>query len=292
MRITDAQMHEPAPWGDWSGESKAVQDRLLIETIAAYLDALGIDRTVIFPADESFAPVAAAAMPHRFTYVPHVVPEEEDLDRFVGAAKDRRAQGQVGLRAVLGWPLDGREVKRLDAGAWDPVFAACEHHRVPLFCMITGWTPKAGDIARRYPRLTLIVDHLGLRQPPMDEREAEPFARLPELLALAQYPNVAVKLCGLPSLSQQAFPYPDAAEALRRIVDAFGAERLMWASDSSRFNGRFGMMRMEIPNALVPYPGKHSHAEALMFIRESPVLREDEKRMILDGAVERILGWD
>jgi predicted TIM-barrel fold metal-dependent hydrolase len=291
MRITDAQMHEPAPWADWTGESKALQHRLLIETVAAYLDALGIDRTVIFPADESFAPVAAAAMPHRFTYVPHVAPEEEDLDRFVGAAKDRRAQGQVGLRAVLGWPLDRREIKRLDAGVWDPVFAACEHHRVPLFCMITGDTPKAGGIAERYPGLTLIVDHLGLRQPPMDEREPEPFARLPELLALARYPNIAVKLCGLPSLSKQSYPYPDSAQALRQIVDAFGAGRLMWASDSSRFNGRFGIGRMEIPNALVPYPGKHSHAEALMFIRESPVLSDEEKRLILGGAAEKILGW-
>ena len=149
MRITDAQMHEPAPWADWTGESKDIQHRLLIEVLAAYLDALGIDRTVIFPADESLASVAAAAMPHRFAYVPHVTPEEEDLDRFVGAARDRRAQGQLGLRAVPGWPPDGREIRRLDDGAWDPVFAACEHHRVPLFCMITGATPKSADIAPR-----------------------------------------------------------------------------------------------------------------------------------------------
>ena len=45
MRITDAQMHAPAPWADWTGESKALQHRLLIETVAAYLDALGIDRS-------------------------------------------------------------------------------------------------------------------------------------------------------------------------------------------------------------------------------------------------------
>jgi len=133
MRITDAQMHEPAPWADWTGASKDIQDRVLTEVVAAYLDAVGIDRVVIFPADESFAPAAAAAMPERFTYVPHVSPDEGDIDHFVGAAKDRRAQGQVGLRALLGWPLDGSEIRRLDEGAWDPVFAACAHHRVPLF---------------------------------------------------------------------------------------------------------------------------------------------------------------
>jgi L-fuconolactonase len=293
MRITDAQMHEPAPWADWTGESKPIQDRVLSEIVAAYLDAVGIDRVVIFPADESFAPVAAAAMPDRVTYVPHVSPDDgdRDVDAFVAAARARRAQGQVGLRALLGWPLDGSEIRRLDEGAWDPVFAACERHRVPLFCFITGWLPKAADIAARYPGLQLIVDHMGLRQPPMDEAGDEPFGALPELLALARFPNVAVKLCGLPALSKQPFPYPDSAQALRRIVDAFGADRLMWARDSSRFNGRFGIGRMENPRALGPYRGKHSHAEALLFIRENPLLGDDEKRAILGGTAERLLDW-
>jgi predicted TIM-barrel fold metal-dependent hydrolase len=199
--------------------------------------------------------------------------------------------GIAGLRVLLGWPLDGSEVKRLEAGDWDPVFAACERHQVPTFLFVTGWLPQAVGIAERYPRLPLIIDHLGLRQPPLDEPDDPPFDRLPQLLDLARFANVNVKLCGLPALSKERFPYSDVAPALRAIVDAFGADRLMWASDTTRFAGRIGIGRFENPRTLQDYPGKHRYAESLMFIRESGVLTAAEKEAILGGTAARVLNW-
>ena len=101
-----------------------------------------------------------------------------------------------------------------------------------------------------------------------------------------------MKLCGLPALSKEAFPYKDVASSLRAIVDHFGADRLMWASDTTRFAGRIGIGRFQNPRTLGPYPGKHSYAESLHFIEHSDALSAAEKEAILGGTVRRVLGWN
>lgn len=291
MRIIDAQLHDPAPWFDWTGHDIATRHAFLTELSMGYLDALGVDGVVLFPTDLKWAASAAAALPDRVAYVAEITPDVPDAEAAVAAAKARRGTGQLAVRAVIGWPLDGSEIGRLEAGAWDPVFAACEAQQVPLFCFISGWLDHAAPIAQRYPGLTLIVDHVGLREPPLDDADDPPFAALPELLDLARFPTVFVKLCGLPSLSRQSYPYDDVAPHLRSIVDAFGADRLMWASDTTRFTGRIGLARYENERALAGYPGKHTYAEALHFILHSDVLSADEKEDILGGTVRRVFGW-
>jgi L-fuconolactonase len=146
------------------------------------------------------------------------------------------------------------------------------------------------DVAKRYPELSIIIDHSGLPQPPAP-REDPPFASLPTLLALADHPNVAIKLCGLPALSTESFPYRDVVPHLSTIVDEFGGERLMWASDITRFYGRVPGDSSILQGTQGDYPGRHTYAESLDFIRHSDVLTEDEKRAILGGTAARIMRW-
>ena len=290
MKIIDAQIHGVGPWATWTAEPVELQHRVLTELVIAYLDAVGVHGAVLFPGgDAAEAAWAAEHLPDRFAYVPHISPDESDVDGAVRAAK--HSPGLLGLRALIGWPLDGTEVRRLESGVWDPVFAACERHQVPLFLFITGWLPQATGIASRFPKLKLVVDHLGLRQPPLDKAEEPPFKSLPHLLELSKFPNVYVKLCGLPALSREPYPYTDVKPHLRSIVNAFGAERLMWASDTTRFAGRIGIGGYQNPHTVGDYPGKHTYAESLHFIRDSDVLSASEKEEILGGAARKILGW-
>jgi len=292
MHIIDAQIHDVGPWFDWTVERTELQHRIMTELAIAYLDAVGVHGLLLFPGgDDAFAAWAAEALPDRFAFVPHITPKTPDVDAAVGAAKKRHEKGLLGLRAIIGWPLDGSEVRNFEAGVWDPVFAACERQEVPLFLFISGWLAQIAKLIARFPRLTLIVDHLGLRQPPLDKPDDPPFKCLAELLQLARLPNVNVKLCGLPSLSQEQYPYKDVAPHLRAIVDAFGAERLMWGSDTTRFSGRIGIGRFQNPRTLGQYPGKHTYAEALHFVRDSDVLTSAEKESILGGTVRRVLKW-
>ena len=41
-------------------------------------------------------------------------------------------------------------------------------------------------------------------------------------------------------LSKEPYPFADVWVPIRSVLDAFGAERVMWASDISRFAGRIG----------------------------------------------------
>ena len=51
------------------------------------------------------------------------------------------------------------------------------------------------------------------------------------MLALAKYPNVAMKATGAPSYSDQRYPFRDIHHNLRRLDDAFGAARWFWGTD-------------------------------------------------------------
>jgi len=52
------------------------------------------------------------------------------------------------------------------------------------------------------------------------------------VIALARYPNVAMKATGAPSYSGHAYPFPDIHDNLHRLYDAFGPARFFWARTS------------------------------------------------------------
>ena len=60
-----------------------------------------------------------------------------------------------------------------------------------------------GQVAERHPQLKLIVDHLGRASGTKDDAA---WASLPDMLALAKHPNVAIKATGAPSYSSEVYP--------------------------------------------------------------------------------------
>jgi len=129
------------------------------------------------------------------------------------------------------------------------------------------------DVATRFDELQLIVDHFGLAQPPMMPADPEPFGDLPKLVRLAELANVAVKFSGAPTLSAEPFPFRDLWPYLRRVVDAFGPERLLWAGDYPRVRN-------------------HTYREALAFVRDTPELSATEKEQLLSLTARRLLSLD
>jgi hypothetical protein len=65
----------------------------------------------------------------------------------------------------------------------------------------------------------------------------------------------------------------------------------MWASDIGRFYGRIGLHTMVVPGTEGHYPGKHTYAESMNFIRYCDDLSDQEKEAILGGSLTRLLGW-
>ncbi len=311
MEIVDGQLHEPAPWREWGEHDIQTRRSVLTEALLAGMDAIGVDAVLLFPVeDEAWAQELARREPARFAWVPMVTggdpaelgwdtgdeesglgrdairPDAVDIEARIETVRSR--PGVVALRIVpAGWP---GEVERLKEGGYERTFTACERQAIPVFLMVTGHLDLVAPIAERYGDLTLIIDHVGLPQPPAEAPDTPPFKKLPELLALARYPNVAVKLCGVPGLSMEQYPFNDVWPAVRELVDAFGANRLLWASDIGRFRGRVGW-HVRVPGTEAHYPGQHTYAESLSFYRDTTLLSQEEKKLILGGTLRELLDW-
>lgn len=84
-------------------------------------------------------------------------------------------------------------------------------------------------IADELPDLQLVIDHLGT--PPVGAASREPWAGL--LAALAERPNVAVKLSGLTTLgaTSETATASDLRPFVEHALAAFGAERVLYGGD-------------------------------------------------------------
>ena len=94
--------------------------------------------------------------------------------------------------------------------------------------------PTLARIAQRHPGLNLTIDHLGGRGGNTTLKDHAAMVHMPELLALARLPNVAVKVTGAPGYSAEAYPYPIMQTYLRQIFDAFGPARTFWGTDITK----------------------------------------------------------
>ncbi len=82
-----------------------------------------------------------------------------------------------------------------------------------------------------HPGIIVMLSHLGLPGKLFDRDEIQ--TKLNPLLSLATLPNVHMKISGLYAASEPEYAYPHHGShpAIRRIIDAFGSSRCLWASD-------------------------------------------------------------
>ncbi|HXC95643.1 MAG TPA: amidohydrolase family protein [Edaphobacter sp.] len=106
-----------------------------------------------------------------------------------------------------------------------PLWRRCSQLKVPMTILapITRM-PDLALLIEKNPDLTIVIDHMA--DCPIDQPD-----KLQLLLDLAHYPKVFVKISHLWSLSAQPYPYVDTIPQITTLVEAFGASRLMWATD-------------------------------------------------------------
>ena len=101
----------------------------------------------------------------------------------------------------------------------------------------------------------------------------EPFAGLPEVLALAAHDNVAIKISGACTLSHRPFPHDDIWDPVMRVVEAFGIERCIWGTDWTRAVRILG------------------YEQGVEPFRQTERFTEVERAMLMGGTLERVYGW-
>jgi L-fuconolactonase len=293
LEIVDAQLHELGPELSWPSADAALRYRLMTEITLGWMDAVGVDAAVLVPMDWGWGEAVLAEGNERLACV-YALRDPGDPALEETVAELRTRPGIVGVRASFGRlhadPTGEAGVARVREGVYESAFRAAAKHELPFFCSSYGHAYLVGEIADRHPDLSLIVDHMGIAQPPLNQRETPPWRSLSDVLALADRPNIAVKLCGAPVLSDQRFPFADVWPHIHRLLEAFGLERVMWASDIGRFAGRLGWEN-RYAEAQGAYAGKHSYAESLLAFRETHELSAEEKARLLGGTTRSLLGW-
>jgi L-fuconolactonase len=222
--------HPGRPWvGTLHGPAEVTGDQMV-----AAMDAVGVDGAVLvspfsmYRYDASYACEVFAKHSTRFRLVKPVDPTDPRVTDTI--ADWAATKGTVGIRVFL------RDTASTDPAdpAINRVLAEAGRHSLPVNLACTGRLEQAAQLAARNPNTQLVIDHLGLQQPPAPPAPPQPFGELPKVLAMAAHPNIAIKISGACTLSHEPFPYKDIWDPLARIFDAFGLDRCMWGTDWTR----------------------------------------------------------
>lgn len=251
-------------WNKYPDEP-GTADELLKE-----MDQHGVDRTVLVQTswstwDNGYIADSAARFPDRFVGHGLIDPQDpENADRVRYWMEER---GLVGFRFhPIYYPDEKILLTRQNGPMWETI---AELKAIIQFHLRAEFADQVDVIARRYPHLKLLMDHMGYPRVEDDEP-----AFLP-ILNLAQHENVYLKLSDVAGRSRQGFPYADVHPIIRRLLSVFGSERMVWGTG---------------------YPGHHrlkhnwpTLAQELRLIREGlPFLTDEDRERILGGTAAKI----
>ncbi len=294
MDVVDSQVHM-GPGG--AAEMVAAMDALGIKS--ALIDEwwLGTPGHPFYPVGDGAlrtasptAELASWTYPGRFSYLVRVDYRDPELRNVARFARDATY-----ARALRVSPAMSRaELAALSSGQFDGVFAAACEFGLPVFVMIAGKADLLVPYLKKFPDLKVILCHCGT--PPgarmrgaiihmedlpdskayWDKVGEEPVAEgFDKVLRMADWPNVALKWAHAPMMfDQPGYPNAGTRPFLRKAIDAFGADRVMWASDiSANMTGE-------------------SWAELLFAIRTNPDLSTEEREAVLGKTARAWIGWE
>jgi L-fuconolactonase len=274
-RVLDAQVHcyernhPERPWlGRLAGPSEVTGGDMV-----AFMDAHNIDGALLvspwsmYRFDASYALDVLAAYPDRYRLIKPFDPARldvaEDVEQWTSTP------GAVAGRIMMGAPAADTP----DLDGIDRILNAAAQHSLPMNVLCWGNIELFAEVAQRHQSVQLIIDHLGILQPFNPPVPETPFAHLEDVLQLAEFENVAIKISGACTLANTPFPFPDIWPPILEIVAAFGIERSMWGTDWTR--------AVEIV----------SPSESVNAFRECHAFNVSDLEQLMGGSLARIYNW-
>jgi predicted TIM-barrel fold metal-dependent hydrolase len=271
--IVDAQVHlwtaETPDWKWVPGRKPQLPEPFTIDKLVPLMDEAGVDRAVIVPPSwpgdrNDYAIEAAKQFPQRFAVMGRIALATPESAALLPRWKEQ--PGMLGIRLTF----QREQAALLQHADW--VFGAAEKAGLPIMFFAPDNIPKFAPIAERHPGLTLIIDHMSLTLETAKERRIKP--AIDEVVRLAKYPNVSVKVSATVNASMEPYPFRDMTEHIRRCFDAYGPRRCYWGTD--------------LTNSLAKatYRQRITH-----FTEELPFLSEEDKDWVMGKAILARLGW-
>jgi predicted TIM-barrel fold metal-dependent hydrolase len=272
VQIVDAQIHL---WGTGlpSNLSHRQVTHFTAEEAIVQMDEGGVDAAVIHPPgwDPHATEMAFKAVrdyPGRFAIMGSLPLEQPGSRTRIAGWRDQPSM--LGLRYTL---LHDPARQWLANGTLDWLWTEAEKADVPIALLATDSLTELARITERHPGLRLTIDHLGGRGGLTTLKDHAAMTHMPQLLALAKFPNVAVKATGVPGYSAEPYPFPTMQLYLRQIYDAFGPRRMFWGTDITK----------------MPCPWRQC---VTMFTEELPWLGADDARLVMGEAICAWWGWN
>ena len=275
MPIIDAQVHAyqrdhaGRPWaGQLHGSAEVSGDDMV-----AAMDAVGVDGALLispwtlYRYDGSYALEVYARHPTRFGLIKPFDPASSTVSEEL--SEWARLPGTVGARILF---MEQSTPAATDAGLAS-ILTAGATLGLPINVMCWNKLELFAELAQASPHTQLVLDHLGLPQPFAPPVPTAPFAALKDVVALARFDNVAIKISGACTLSHEAFPYRDLRAPLGKLFEAFGFARCMWGTDWTR--------AVKLLN----------YEQGVAAFCASDWLSASDRAALMGGSLARIYGW-
>ncbi|MFP6613007.1 MAG: amidohydrolase family protein [Pirellulales bacterium] len=235
--------------------------------------AEGVDRVVLiqhhifYGWDNSYMTDAARRYPGRF--------------RVVGMVDDTTRRPDQVMRKLLKQRVTGFRItprirgkdKWLGGSGMAAMWRCAADTRQAMCCLIDSDDLAAVDaMCRKFPETPVIVDHLARIGVDGQIRDAD----VKRLCSLAKHKHTFVKVSAFYALGKKAPPYLDLVPMIRRVFEAFGPQRLMWASDA--------------PYQLV---GGHTYKASIRLVRDGlDFLSKADRTSLLRSTAEKLYFFD
>ncbi|MEM9345676.1 MAG: amidohydrolase family protein [Planctomycetota bacterium] len=264
---------EKYPLGPWATSADMKPATFTDDQLLAIMRPHGLERCVLIQHaplhgyDNSYILDCARKRPGTFSVVAMI---NERTPRLQGRLQDLRDEGARGIR--VGPTKHADRTLNVDPLHWlkSPGQQLLWQHAAELgiaICPLLGpkFLPSLGPMCEHYPDTTVVIDHFGH----IDMQNPETVAAL---IQLARHRNVCVKVSAFYKFGDKKAPYNDLTPMIERVVDAFGPNRLMWASD-------------------LPYQlnDGNTYRDAIWLMKDGlAFLSLDEREAILRGTAERV----
>ncbi len=197
------------------------------EELQREMHAVGVNRVVLiqmsfYRFDNSYMLDAMARFPGMFSGV-------AVIDEKKSPAREMLQMKKLGVRGFRIRPQTENADRWLDSDGLHEMFSAGAEHDLAMCCLINPNALAALDrMCRDFPETPVVIDHfarVGITG------RVDP-AEVKALCDMARHGNVSVKISAYYALGRKSPPYHDLIPLIREVYNAFGAQRLMWASDA------------------------------------------------------------
>lgn len=190
-------------------------------------------------------------------------------ERRGGACDEMRRLKSQGVRGFRLYTAKAAAESWLDSEPMKAMWS-CGADEGLAMCLLAD--PDALPAVRRmcgqFPKTPVVIDHfarIGMRGPVREEDVSN-------LCRLGEFEHTFVKTSAFYALGEKKAPYTDMGPLIPRLRDAYGADRLMWASDC-------------------PYQVQdgHTYADSIALVRDRlDFLSGDDKDWMLRRTAERV----